>query len=135
MKRKAILIAGILAAATALAQPQAPQLGRLFATPAERAGLDALRASGGAPPPPPAAVPLEAGPPPEPVMLNGIVRRGDGKSTVWINQQPQPAASDGLSAPGRAPSLTLQLGSGKRVTLKPGQRYDGQGNFKDVDVP
>lgn len=117
------------------AQAQAPLFGRLFATPAERAQLDAQRASGAAPAPP-APAPVEAGPPPEPIVLNGIVRRGNGKSTVWLNAQPQGDPDNGVSKPGSAPSLTLQLGSGKRVTLKPGQRYDAaQDSFKDVDVP
>ncbi|WP_181373180.1 hypothetical protein [Massilia glaciei] len=127
------LLAGALGAG--LAHAQTPALGRLFTTPSERGELDALRAADGVaqPAPPPAAVPA---PPPPPLLLNGILRSSKGKSTVWINGVAQKDEQNGVSPPGTKPSLTMELGTGKRVRLKPGQRYDpAQDGFKDVDEP
>ncbi|HAT31416.1 MAG TPA: hypothetical protein DCW29_11370, partial [Janthinobacterium sp.] len=116
-----------------------PQLGRLFATPSERAQLDALRDGGvarpaeqaasvvaqeaAAAPPPPAA--------PAPVELNGIVRRSSGKSTVWLNQVPQNDAANTL---GKDATLSLRLPSGRKVVLKPGQSYKAdEGTVGEAD--
>lgn len=71
-----LCLAAMIALVSASAAAQAP-LGRLFFTPDERAALDA----GG---------PLHAEPPAAeteltPRRLDGIVRRSDGRATVWIN--------------------------------------------------
>ncbi len=70
----------------------ADSLGRLFLTPQQRTQIETTRAlrdrrlptqeADGAPatPAPPQG--------PEVVTFNGVVRRSDGKSTVWINGQP-----------------------------------------------
>ncbi len=60
----------------------AEPLGRIFYTPEERARLDALREQRAV------AVQVKDEPVPEIVKFNGIVRRADGKATVWINGQP-----------------------------------------------
>lgn len=99
---------------------QAPQLGRLFSTPDERAALDAQRGAPGAvaaPAPPPVAA--EPAPPAPPLTLNGIVKRSSGKSTVWLNQVPQ---DDQRNVSGVA--LSLRSASGHRLILKPGQSVD-----------
>ncbi|MBJ7313599.1 hypothetical protein ACFOLJ_26985 [Rugamonas sp. CCM 8940] len=138
----AMLLALALALAPSEAHAAAP-LGRLFSTPAERAQLDQRRAGAAlplAPPaeaaPPAAAAGAEA--PPDSMVLNGVVRRSSGRSTVWLNQVPQedqqnrlrPAAGNG------APALQLQLPSGRQVILRAGQRYEtDSGSVKEVNQP
>lgn len=64
------------------------ELGRLFFTPAQRAQLNAARANPNRQPPAsPEAAPTAAQGPGV-VTYGGVVRRGDGKSTVWINGKP-----------------------------------------------
>lgn len=121
-------LAALLTAAPA--RSQGTDLGRLFTTPAERATLD-LRRNGagpaynnpqlGAAPALPAPVASPPPPPPEPVQLNGVVRRSSGKSTVWLNQQPQIDGSNHLQDD---QSLSLRLSSGRIVILKPGQSFN-----------
>lgn len=60
----------------------AEPMGRIFFTPEERARLDALRSQRAV------AVQTRDEPVPEIVKFNGIVRRADGRATVWINNQP-----------------------------------------------
>lgn len=60
-------------------------LGRLFYTPAQRAALDDMRRR-----PQAAIVPEQTTalpPAPEYVTLNGIVRRSDGATTIWLNDK------------------------------------------------
>lgn len=62
-------------------------LGRLFFTPDQRSQLDALRKQRAHRPALETAV--EAAPaPPEIVRYSGLVRRSDGRTTVWINDRP-----------------------------------------------
>ena len=75
------------------AVPAADSLGRLFLTPAQRAQLDTARAQRDRRLP--VTVETEAAPAPAPVpqgpdvvTYNGMVRRSDGQSTVWINGKP-----------------------------------------------
>ena len=87
--------ASLLALACTLASSAPPAvaaepLGRLFFTPAQRASLDTARAQKTRstvgteegvtekPPPPPQ---------PEHVTYGGLVRRSDGKTTVWLNDR------------------------------------------------
>jgi hypothetical protein len=70
----------------------ADSLGRLFLTPDQRAQLETVRAQRDRRLPAVADT-TEAAPAPVPqgpdvVTYNGIVRRSDGKSTVWINGKP-----------------------------------------------
>src|SRR6185503_4409123 len=86
----AAVSAAAVAAQTEVKAPAAPQapLGRLFFTPAERAQLDVARmqrkpaAQTAA-----AAETVEAAPAPQTVTYSGIVRRSDGRSMLWINNQ------------------------------------------------
>lgn len=131
MPLRTTLLAGALLSLLcgAAGAQQATSLGRLFTDPAERAALDTLRANGGQPamaPAPvaadvaPAPVPYVAPPPAEPLVMNGFVRRSDGKNTVWLNQQPQ---NDGgnTALPERARNM------------KPGQRFNpDDGSVKDA---
>jgi hypothetical protein len=111
---------------------QSESLGRLFFTPSERARLDDLRHR---PPPPPVEIakpeqPLPA-PGPRYVTVNGVVRRSDGESTVWLNNKPvrgQQAEQGLLVAPtrGQPPShVTVRVPeTGRSVDVKVGQQLE-----------
>jgi len=169
-------LAALLAAATS-AQAQVT-LGRLFATPAERAAMEATRGAsaalapnsqgqqpapgmpggpampedargpagpgdpgqpGGPPGGPGAPGATNATQPPPSLVMSGVLRRsGSRDTTVWLNDQPQYGAQKSLSQRGGAatPNLTVTLPSGKKILLKPGQRYDlNEGRVKDVNEP
>lgn len=126
-----LLACGALAAAVApLPAPAQEQLGRLFFTPAQRASLDIARSQRAR-----AAVATEkaeqdATPVPQTITYNGVLRRSDGKTTVWINNQPvHDRESAGAAAiVGRVRpdgSVMLQVPqSGRSVNLKPGQSVE-----------
>ncbi|HET6491367.1 MAG TPA: hypothetical protein VFG44_00185 [Burkholderiales bacterium] len=104
----------------------AESLGRLFYTPAERAQLDVLRSRKNV------AAPEQQEPPPAPevVTYGGVVRRSDGKTTVWINNQVvnDGKATDGLPISSRvrpddSVSLKLPQASGS-IDLKVGQSVE-----------
>lgn len=130
MKRLLAWMLAAAAAAQAAAEP--PRIGRLFTTPAERAGLDRLRDAGGRAPEPelaqgPAVVEAQPAPapppPPEPIAVTGIVTRSDGKSVVWVNGVPQPDQAV-TTARGGTPAATVTLPSGQQATVKAGQAVD-----------
>lgn len=104
----------------------AESLGRLFYTPAERTQLDVLRSRKNV------VAPEQQEPPPAPevVTYGGVVRRSDGKTTVWINNQVvnDGKASDGLVIstrvrPDDSVSLKLPQASGS-IDLKVGQSIE-----------
>jgi hypothetical protein len=72
----------------------------------------------------------EAAPVPQTITYGGMVRRSDGKSTVWFNNQPvndrEPLGGAALVGRVRPDgSVTLQvMQSGRRVDLKPGQSVE-----------
>ncbi len=109
--------------------PAAEPLGRLFFTPDQRATLDTARskktrvnleteATVEKPPAPPA---------PEVVTYGGLVRRSDGKATIWLNNQAinEKDVRSGTTLVGRVRpdgSVTVQSPqSGRSVDLKVGQ--------------
>jgi hypothetical protein len=104
-------------------------LGRLFYTPAQRTQLDTARAQRTASPL--AETPAAETPPAPPALtFNGVVRRSDGKSTIWINNR---AVGDGESLSGVAvvgrvrPDGAIRLNmlqSKAGVDLKVGQTLD-----------
>lgn len=118
--RLAILV--LFAAMTQAAQA-AETFGRIFYTPEQRAQLDSLRKQ--------RAIVSQARdePAPETVTYNGIVRRSDGKTVVWMNNQPLSDAElrSGqalVGSIGRDGKLTLssqQGGDGPKLELKVGQ--------------
>jgi len=135
----------LLAAAPAMAQSDPNQLGRLFATPAERALLDSKR--GVAPPPAQANVPSPDQPPampadgvapppaalPQPVQLNGLLRSSDGRTTVWLDGAAQ---NDGAAKLLQDKQVQMRLSSGRRVILKPGQSYNpANGAVQELTTP
>jgi len=117
--------ASFLAVAMLLSTPViGDDLGRLFFTPEQRAALDARRKA--RIPDKPAAVIVES-----PVTrLDGIVSRGGGKSTVWVNGEPVPEGvnPEGLRVrPRRTDSgrVTVEIGqTDNQVDLKIGQSFD-----------
>jgi len=106
----------------------AEPLGRLFFTPAQRAQLDAARnqkkraAVTG-------TISEEAAPLPEILTYGGVVRRSDGKSTVWLNNRAvdgREAAAGTVAGQIRADgTLTLRAPQAdRRVELKVGQSME-----------
>jgi hypothetical protein len=113
----------IAAAAASAAEP----LGRLFYAPAQRMQLDAARSQKSRPS---IAAEPEAPTLPEVVTYDGVVRRSDGRNTVWLNNR---AVHDGrtpadvpVSGKVRADgSVTLGLPQSDRsVKLKVGQSVE-----------
>ena len=120
----------------AAAGPEIPELGRLFFSPAERARLDELRRRPSAPQSPVAAAksePAPLPPPPQYVTLNGVVRRSDGSTTVWLNNKPVRGGKtdegvmvvpSGRGTPGNVTVRVPQ--TGRSVDLKVGQQLEVQ---------
>jgi hypothetical protein len=129
--RLSILFCCVLAAAaTSAPAPAQERLGRLFFTPAQRASLDVARSQRARTALATEKPEQEAAPVPQTITYSGVLRRSDGKTTVWINNQPvQDRESAGAAAiVGRVRpdgSVTLQVPqSGRSVTLKPGQSVE-----------
>ncbi|MPQ57523.1 hypothetical protein [Duganella sp. FT27W] len=71
-------------------------------------------------------------PPSEQLTMNGVLRSSNGRSTVWLNNQPQRGAANKFTNRD-SKAVTVTLPSGKRIVLQPGQRYDlADGRVKDV---
>lgn len=157
MKRLAIRPPSILAIslallAASLLPAQAKPLGRLFATPAERDAMEGQRGSINAPAPvnmpppevqaalpdpnqpaPPASAPVAAAS--VALVMSGSLRSSSGRSTVWLNNVPQNDSQNRFTNK-TANTVTVTLPSGKRVVLKPGQRYDlDAARVKDINEP
>jgi hypothetical protein len=117
------------------------EMGRLFFTPAQRAAMDEARrrpqaavavSQADAPPPPP---------PPGYVTLNGVVRRSDGTTTVWLNNKQVRGreSEEGVlvrpSRAGAAPgSVTVQVPqTGQVVDIQVGQQLEiNSGEVKEA---
>ena len=106
----------VLVAQSALAQ----ELGRLFFTPEQRAALDARRK---ARVPDKPAAPMVVSPT---TRLDGYVKRSDGRSTVWMNGEPQTEGSAETPRIGGDSSerLAVPTGEGRRAGMKPGEVLD-----------
>jgi hypothetical protein len=124
--------------------------GRLFSRPAERTNLDNLRQNQklkviSPQDNPQSDATVVATPPalPDPITLQGYVKRGDGtKSTLWINHQAVEEDSmvnnvqigrlnkRGFSKKGASTEgVDVKIpANGKRVKLKAGQMYDPEAN-------
>lgn len=110
------LIFCLWTANTALAEEP---LGRLFFTPEERASLEFARQ--GHRQDNQAAIDTRQG-----VTLEGIVKRSDGKATVWINGRPQEVSpsSGYIHGTGRSGASVQLPQGGQRLDLQVGQTYD-----------
>ena len=120
-----LMTAWLLSLAVAASMPaSAEELGRLFLSPDQRNLLDARRKA--RVPDKPVEVVVES-----PITsVNGMVSRGGGKSTVWVNGQPIPEGSkpDGIRvSPRQADSgrVTVKIDeSDTQVNLKIGQSFN-----------
>ena len=118
----------------ALAAPAAPagaqeNVGRLFFTPAQRASLDVARSQRARTTLSTETTEEQAAPAAQTLTYGGMVRRSDGKSTVWINNRPvhdnEPAGSAVVGRVRSDGSVSLQVPqSGRSVELKPGQSIE-----------
>jgi len=119
-------------ALVALSAPApAEPLGRLFYTPDQREALDTARnkKTRGNPDTEKEKPAVEAPPAPEIVTYGGIVRRSDGKTTVWLNNRAVNEKDKGsgavLSAVRPDGRVTLHSPqTGRNVDLKVGQRAE-----------
>src|SRR6185436_14044793 len=139
MRRRATFPAGIALVAAAIAaatvgNARAQELGRLFFTPEQRAALDARRKA--RVPDKPAAAPVTESPL---TRINGAVRRGGGKSTVWVNgemipEDTQPGGARVAPPSAKPGSVSIPAGEGpQRQELRVGESLDrGSGEVRDV---
>lgn len=111
------------------ASAEPADMGRLFFTPAQRAAMDEARRR------PQAAVAESQAQEPPPsgyVTLNGIVRRSDGATTIWLNnkqvrgRKSEDGVLVGPSRAGAAPgSVTVQVPqTGRVVDIRVGQQLE-----------
>jgi hypothetical protein len=133
MSRKSAML--VFLTLTLASPAMGQELGRLFLTPEQRTALDARRKA--RIPDKPAAVAAES-----PVTrIDGLVSRGRGKSTVWVNGEPVPegAQADGLRVlPLQKESnrVTVRIGDNdNRVDLKIGQSFDRETGKVNDDLP
>ena len=127
---EAVRLAPFALVLTLLAPPAiaAEPIGRLFYTPDQRATLDTARSKRARnvaiekeePPPAP--------PSPEVITYGGMVRRSDGKTTVWLNNHAVGEKETASRLVGKVRpdgSVTLQSQqTGKSVELRVGQRAE-----------
>ena len=128
LKRLIVLFALVGATAPVAAQPANPP-GRLFFTPDQRASLDRARAQRARTTLSTENTEQDAAPVSQTIIYGGVVRRSDGKSTAWLNNQPvYDREQFGGAIVGRVRpdgSVTLQVPqSGRSVSLKPGQSVE-----------
>ena len=113
-----------------IAAKAAEPMGRFFFTPAQRASLDIARTRRARNTLSTEGMEETAAPVAQSVTYGGMVRRSDGKSTVWINGRPVNDSEPigGISVVGRIRSdgsVSLQVPqSGRSVDLKPGQSVE-----------
>ena len=130
-----------------LAEPNSG-FGRLFSKPNERSNLNILRQNQKLKPigtpevQPETALNAEPAAPTEPITLQGYVKRSDGTSTLWINNQAvqENSAIDnvkigrlnkrGFSQKGASTEgVDVKIpASGKHIRLKAGQMYEPESN-------
>ncbi len=129
-----LVLAVCAVAAAAIPAPasaaQAERLGRLFFTPAQRASLDVARSQRARTTLANENAEQEAAPAAQTITYGGLIRRNDGRTTVWLNNQPvhdndrsgAGAVVSGVRPDGR---IILQAPQGARsVELKPGQSVE-----------
>ena len=121
--RAAMMLALMLVAGTACAA----ELGRVFFTPEQRAAMDDVRkknikgGAAGREEQPPATMPQN-------VSVNGVIRRSDGKNTIWLNNRViGEKQAGGINAAVGKTDGRVRLSvpeSGRSVDLKVGQTVE-----------
>jgi hypothetical protein len=130
-----LLLALCALAAAAIPAPasaaQQERLGRLFFTPAQRASLDIARNQRARTTVATESTEQEAAAPvAQTITYGGVVRRDDGRTTVWLNNQPvrdtDPTGAGAIVSRVRPDGrITLQAPQSSRsVDLKPGQSVE-----------
>lgn len=119
----------VVALAAPAAAADAP-LGRLFFTPSQRASLDVARSQRTRAAVATERIEEEAQPVPQTITYGGMVRRSDGRTTVWLNDR----AIDDRNPAGKSTivrrvrpdgAVTLEVPqSNRRVELKVGQSVE-----------
>lgn len=107
-------LACLLAALTTPVAAADPAIGRLFFTPSQRTSLDIARSQRTR-----ATVATEqtqevVQPVPQTITYDGVVRRSDGQSTVFINNRPV----HGPNTPDGGPTIVRRVGPDGSVTLE-----------------
>lgn len=110
-------------------------MGRLFLTPEQRSEMDAARRQVRN-----ISFNLEReerAAPPAHLVLNGVVTRSDGKTTLWINDKIQGGEQMGLAVPGRGKAMGMVSvtppDARRPVLLKVGQSMDlGSGRVDEI---
>lgn len=92
----------------------ASQLDRLFFTEAERKALDTARDRAGK---------SDVGDYSAP-SINGLVRRSDGRNTIWVNGRPFRANE---AVAGRAAALPVESAENLRITITGGDQVSPRG--------
>ena len=133
---KTRLLLGLLAlAAAAMPAPvpaaqQEERLGRLFFTPGQRLSLDVARSQRARTTLATESTDQEAAPASQTITYGGLIRRDDGRTTVWLNNQAvhdtDPAGAGAVVTRVRPDGrITLQAPQSSRsVDLKPGQSVE-----------
>jgi len=114
MKRVAAVV---LACQMSLAAAADQTLGRLFFTPEQRAQLDSARRNRAQRPVIEAAA--DEAPPAARVTYSGMVKRSDGRSTIWINNRPVHERAPGEAG---APRARVDEEGAASITLPQQQR-------------
>lgn len=95
-------------------------LGRLFYTPEQRARMDVARQHERS-----ARIDEEESAPQSTnILLNGVITRSDGKSTLWINNRIQNEASQAATVSKGGEVRVVTPGAKRTVPLKVGQSID-----------
>ncbi len=131
------LLLGLLALAasampvpTTAAQQEQERLGRLFFTPAQRFSLDVARSQRARAALATENTEQEAAPASQTITYGGLIRRDDGRTTVWLNNQAvhdtDPTGAGAVVTRVRPDGrITLQAPQSSRsVDLKPGQSVE-----------
>jgi len=125
-----LVLAFLLVGLALASRADEPPLGRLFLTPQQRAALDNARRNRVRAAAVAAAADKKPKPPPvQDVTINGVVRRSDGESTIWVNGHPTDGETDDgmrvVASPGEDNSIVVrEPQKGRKVRLKVGQRVD-----------
>lgn len=111
-----LVLAALLAPADLAVAQQDASFGRLFHSPEERRQLDQPAAPAATEPSPVTS---------DPRRLDGIVRRSDGRSTLWIDGHA--AGDDTATASSDARAATIVLPDGERLRVLVGESYAPDG--------